>query len=254
MPTQQLNKDKNMRLRKIALTGILLILPLSAFAGESGFFAGIDVSGGTAHGRSSTKNGGGDAHTNTPGAGGIVENVKFKDTTGIGGHVGYRFNESLATFITYQHMRGNVSWDADYPTYGGGVASSFDGRATSNILMGNVAYEWALTQATSLRASAGLGVAYNSLSNITEINKPDGAFVSKVANHREVSPAAQIGAGLRHKVSSNIALGLDVLVSYTGGFETGVTRSGNIGVTRINAYKINDVWRANLGASLTFSF
>lgn len=31
----------------------------SAFAEESGFFAGIDVSGGAAHGSSDTKNGGG---------------------------------------------------------------------------------------------------------------------------------------------------------------------------------------------------
>ena len=243
-----------MFLRKIALATILpTIFPLIALADETGFFAGIDVHGGTAHGHSSTKNGGGNPTTNTPGAGGIVKSVKFKGTTGIGAHVGYRFNESLSTFISYQHIRGKLGWDASYPIFWG-VSSSFDGTATSNILMGNIAYEWPLTELTSVRASAGLGVAYNSLSNITEIDKATGTFVSKVANHREISPAAQIGAGLRHKISSNIVLGLDALVSYTGGFETGATRSGNLGVTRINAYEIDDVWRASLGASMTFNF
>lgn len=244
-----------MRLRELALVSIFpIILPLSAFADEPGFFAGLDVTGGTAEGRSSTKNGGGNPFTNTPGAGGEVDNVKFKDTTGIGGHIGYRFtNSPLSVFISYQHIRGKLGWDASYSLFPGAV-SSFDATATSNILLGNLAYDWRLTELTSLRASLGLGVAYNALSNITEIDKPTGQFGSKVANHREASPAAQFSAGIRHKVSSNIVLGLDALVSYTGGFETGDTRSGNLGVTRINAYKIDDVWRANLGASLIFNF
>ncbi|MFL9609262.1 hypothetical protein ACKF11_04185 [Methylobacillus sp. Pita2] len=241
------------RTRILAIT-FAASFPFTVFADEPGFFAGIDVTGGTAHGRSSTKDGGGNPFTNTPGAGGKVDHVKFKDTTGIGGHIGYRFTDSpLSAFISYQHIRGKLGWDASYSLFPGAV-SSFDATATSNILLGNIAYDWRLTELTSVRASLGLGVAYNALSNTTETDKQTGQFVSKVSNHREASPAAQFTAGLRHKVSPNIVLGLDALVSYTGGFETGDTRSGNLGITRINAYKIDDVWRANVGASLTFNF
>jgi hypothetical protein len=49
-------------------------------------------------------------------------------------------------------------------------------------------------------------------------------------------------------------LGLDALLTYTGGFETGDTRSGNLGITDINPYKIKDAWRANLGVSINFEF
>jgi len=65
---------------------------------------------------------------------------------------------------------------------------------------------------------------------------------------------AQLGAGIGHKVSPNIVLILSVSVGYTGGFETGDTRSGNLGVTSIAPYKIDDVWRANLGISMRFTF
>jgi len=44
------------------------------------------------------------------------------------------------------------------------------------------------------------------------------------------------------------------LLAYSGRFETGKTRSGNLGITDINPYEIKDAWRANLGASLSFEF
>lgn len=233
---------------------IALILPVPVIAENAGFFAGIDASSGIAHGHSNTKNGGGDPINNIPGAGGIVENVKFKEVNGIGAHVGYQFNDTLSAFISYQHIRSKVSWDANFPLFGGGVASSFNSTATSNALFGNIACEWALTDLTAIKTSAGLGFTYNTLSSTKEIDKASGLFLSKVASHREISPAMQLAGGLRHKVSPNLTLGIDALIAYMDGFETGDTRSGNLGVTRINPYKIDGVWRASLDASLTFHF
>lgn len=91
-------------------------------------------------------------------------------------------------------------------------------------------------------------------SSVVETDKGTGLFLADVANHTRVSPAAQIGAGIEYKFSSASLLGLSAAVGYGGGFKTGNTRSGNLGATPINPYKIDDVWRANLGATIRFRF
>lgn len=221
-------------------------LPLPAFAQDTGFFAGVDVTGGMASGSSSTTDGGA-----AIGGGGVVDNVDFGETFGVGGHIGYRFSPALSAFISYQHVRGDVSWDANFAK--GGI-SGYEGTAISNAVMGNLAYDLALSDATMLRATAGLGLSFNTLSGVVETDKLSGAFLTDVADHTRISPAAQIGAGIEHKFTPNLALGLNASVGYSGGFETGDTRSGNAGITPITPYKIDDVWRASLGASLRMEF
>lgn len=222
-------------------------LPATAFAGEQGFFVGLDAVGGAAVGSSGTTNGG------APFAGGgVVNNVKFGETAGIGGHIGYRFDPAMSVFISYQHIRGGISWDANFPMVG--VASGFSGSAISDAVMGNAAYEFPLSETIAIRATAGLGLTFNTLSGITETDKATGIFLDDVADHTNVSPIAQIGAGIRYKITPNAALGLDASLAYAGGFETGNTRVGNLGVTDINPYRIDNVWRANLGASIRVAF
>jgi len=223
------------------------VFPAFALAGDTGFFAGLDVTGGVASGSSHTTNGGA-----AIAGGGVVDNVKFGDALGVGGHVGYKFNPALSVFISYQHVQGDVSWDANFPLFG--VASNFDGTAISNAVLGNIAYDWALSDATSIIATAGIGLSFNSLSGIVESDQATGLFLSDVADHTQVNPMVQLGAGIDHKISANIVLVLSVSVSYTGEFETGDTRSGNLGITSIAPYKIDDVWRANLGISMRFTF
>jgi hypothetical protein len=225
----------------------VLLLPACALAEDAAVFAGLDLSGGWASGSSSTTDGGA-----AIAGGGVAGNVTFGQTAGIGGHLGYRFDPSLSTFISYGHLRGSVSWDAAFPLFG--VASNFRGDAISNLIMGNLAYDWALSDTTSLRASAGLGLSLNSLSGVVESDEGTGLFLADVADHTHISPAAGIGAGIQHKIAPNAALGVNAAVSYVGGFETGDTRSGNLGVTAITPYRIDHVWRANLGASLRFDF
>lgn len=126
--------------------------------------------------------------------------------------------------------------------------------AISNAVLGNVAYELPLSDVTTLRTTAGLGVTFNTLSRVVETNKPIGEFLSDLASHTKVGAAAQIGLGLRRKIVPNVVAGLDGLVAYAGGFETGTTRNGNLGTTGINPYKIDDVWRTTLNASIKVSF
>lgn len=232
--------------------GIVISVTMSAeaMAREPGFFAGLDVLGGVAFGSSATKNGGGVLPTFE--GDGVVGNVKFGETAGVGGHVGYRFSPSWLAIFGYQHFRGDIGWDATFPVHGGG--SKFAGTATSDTLIGSVAYERQLSDATALRLRAGLGVAFNRLSGLVETNRPTGEFVSNVAGKTKASPAAGIGAGMQHRLADNATIGLDALLAYTGGFATGDTRQGNLGVTSINPYRIDNVWRVNLGASFKFEF
>lgn len=221
--------------------------PLQQEAQERGFFAGIDVMAGKAYGSSDTKDGG------APFAGGgIVDDVRFKSVTGLGGHVGYRFDSALSVFISYQRSRGDVSWNADFPLFG--LASRYKGEATSNIIMGNVAYDFALSDATTLRVGTGIGVAYNKLSGVAEHDRPSGEYLADLADETKSNLAAQVGVGLRHWITANTELGLDALATYTGGFETGDTRFGNLGTSAINPFQIDDVWRAKLNASVRYTF
>lgn len=224
-----------------------IAFPLPALAAEQGLFAGLDASAGAAFGSSKTTNGGASFA-----GGGVVDGVKFGTTWGGGGHVGYQFDPAMSAFISYQSVWGDVRWNAHYPLIG--ASSKFDGMAISNVILGNVAYEFPLSNATTLKTTAGLGVAFNTLSNVTETDRPTGVFLSNLESRTKIGPAAQVGLGLRHKIAPNAIVGLDGLVAYMGGFETGNTRSGNLGVTEINPYRIDDVWRASVSASIKASF
>lgn len=223
------------------------LLPVPALSEDKGLFIGLDGAGGMATGSSGATNGG------APFAGAsVVDSVDFGETIGIGGHVGYRFNPALSVFVSYQHVRGDISWDADFPLIG--VTSSFEGDAISNVVMGNIAYDRPVSEATSLTVAAGVGISFNALSAVVETDQGTGLFLADLAEQTRISPAAQIALGVRHRVASNVQLGLNLSVGYSGGFETGDTRTGNLGVTPINPYKIDDVWRASLGASMRFEF
>lgn len=224
-----------------------IAVPESALAGEQGFFAGLDVSGGAAFGATSTTNGG------APFAGGgIAGDVKLGGVVGGGGHVGYRFDPATSAFISYQYSQSDIRWDAAFPMIG--ASSHYEGKAISNAVLGNMAYELPLSEVTTLRTTAGLGVSFNTLSGVVETNKPTGEFLSDLANRTKASLAGQVGLGLRHRIAPNAVVGLDGLASYAGGFETGNTRTGNLGVTGINPYKIDNVWRTTLSASVKVNF
>ncbi len=237
----------NTRQSLLSIAMACALAPAPALAQERGFFAGLDLAAGTASGSSNTRDGGA-----AFAGGGVVRKVKFGGTTGIGGHLGYRFGPEWSVLVSYQHVRGDIDWDADFPLFG--VASGFSGKATSQLLMGHVAYDWALSASTAIRATAGLGLASNTLSNVVETDKGSGLFLSDVAKHTETEPAAMLGIGVQHRLRPKVLLSVDATVSYVGGFRTGDTRSGNLGVTPITPYKIDDVWRAGIGAAVRWEF
>jgi len=217
-----------------------------AFAGSNGVIAGIDFSAGAARGSSDTTDGGGF------GGGGVVGNVRFGHALGIGGHLGYRFDRALSVFLGYQHVRGDIRWDASFPLYM--TSTHFSGTAESNALMVNVSYAHPLSSTTDFDVSAGLGVSFNRLVDVVETTQETGEFVSDVHGNTRSSRAARMALGIRHELSSHIVLGLETSLAYAGKFRTGDTRFGNLGVTPINPYEINSVWRTSLTASLGYTF
>jgi len=172
--------------------------------------------------------------------------------TGIGAHVGYRFDSPVSIFLSYQHIQGNISWDANFPAVG--AASSYAGQAISQTILANIAYAFPLSVATAIRTTLGIGASINTLSGVRETVLNTGQFLSDVANHDEISPAAKVALGIRQKLTRNIEIGLDAGLTYSGGFRTGDTRSGNLGVTEIKPYKIDSVWRTDVAASLRYRF
>ena len=100
------------RIKRISSVVVLIILPTMAQAQAPGFFAGLDTSVCIAHGSSDTSDGGGF------GGGGIVKDVKFGNTAGIGAHAGYQFDRNLSGFVSSQHVRGDIDWAAEFPSFG----------------------------------------------------------------------------------------------------------------------------------------
>lgn len=224
-----------------------LLVPAPALADDLGFFAGLDLSAGTTFG-SSTETDGGAAFA----GGGVVGNIDFGWTEGLGGHVGYRFTPALSALVSYQYMTGDLGWTAAFPAIG--EASAFKGAAVSNLLMGNLAYDFALSDSTVLRTSAGAGLALNALRGVVETDVASGSFLDNVADHTRISPAARVGAGIEQQLGPDARLALNASLNYRGAFETGETRTGNAGVTSITPYRIDNVWGADLSASLDFDF
>jgi hypothetical protein len=219
----------------------------AALAAQSNFFIGLDISLESLHGSSSTVDGGA-----VFAGGGVVTGVKFDEAVAIGGHVGYRIDPAVSVFLSYQHSRSDLAWRANYPAFQ--VSSDFAGSAISNAVMANLAYDIPLSNALAAKLSAGGGLAFNKLARIVETDHGTGIFLADVAGNTRTTPIARAGAGLRYRVAPSMALGLDGSFAYAGGFATGDTRSGNLGVTAINPYRIDDVWRTNIGASVTFDF
>ena len=224
--------------------------PAAAATGEQKLFVGLDLSGGIASGSSSTRDGGGVLPLFS--GDGEVGNVHFDHTIGIGAHAGYRFNPSWSTFLRYRHVHGSVGFDAFYPSFR--VASKFKGSANSDAVLGGLIHHHSLSPADSLQLSAGAGLAFNRLYDIVERDRDSGLFVADVASHSRTAFTADIGLGLQHAVAAGTTIGLDLSATYAGGFATGNSRRGNLGVTVINPYGIDNVWRGNLGLSLRQTF
>src|SRR3546814_6506974 len=98
--------------------------------------------------------------------------------------------------------------------------------AISNAILVNAAYDWFPSDATTIRATAGIGFTFNTLSDVTE--RFNGAFAADLENHIKNSPIVQIGDTIQHQFTPRTALGLSAAIAYTGGYRTGSSRTGTL--------------------------
>jgi hypothetical protein len=89
---------------------------------------------------------------------------------------------------------------------------------------------------------------------VVETDQASGLFLADVASRTRTEPMAQLSLGIEHRISPGVSAGLTASASYSGGFETGDKRIGNLGVTDINPYRIGHIWRTDLAASLRLRF
>jgi|HigsolmetaAR201D_1030396.scaffolds.fasta_scaffold19256_2 hypothetical protein len=234
--------------------GAALSCTTPVFAQEAGFFAGIDGGAAFRSGSSGTTNGGA-AYA----GGATLTDVKFDDTYLVGGHVGYRFNPRLAAFVSYEHIAGDVSWTADFanPT----SSSTFlSGEAVSDVIMANVAYRYALADATALNFGAGVGISINKLKGVTEFVR--GSSYAEVAGDTKTGLAARAMIGVEHQLSNAVSFGANIALAYFDGFTTGDERfipaaaiiPGLSPTEAIGPYEIDDVWGGTVSAFIKVQF
>src|SRR5690606_26481513 len=96
-----------------------------------------------------------------------------------------------------------------------------------------------LSDTLAVSVSAGVGITFNTLSDVVETDVGTGAFLSDVGRHTQAGPVARLGLGIQYRLTQKMRLGLDASFVHAGGFRTADTRSGNLGVTEIVPYRID---------------
>lgn len=235
--------------RLIAVATILAAAPGAAFGMDLSFEDGlhISLSSGAAFrvGTSYTTDGGASF-----GKGGVVSDVRFAPAISMGGEIGYRFGPSMSAFVSVDHVEGAAGWMA---RYAGGILAHFNGRAASDIIMGNVRFTLLASEKTSIDIGVGAGVALNTLRNVTE-SDAWGSIYADVHDRTLVKPAARLSVGLQHELAPSVLVGAAAALSYVGGFSTADTRDAGLGAEPIKPYVLSDVWSASVTASLKVRF
>lgn len=221
------------------------VLPNAALAADDSYFFGVEALHHWRHGSSNTQNGGDPAV-----AGGIVKEVKFSDANGFGANFGYRFDPHWSVFASYQYVKSDISWWADFVT---ATDTNFRGDVTSHVALINLGYDFDLTDRTALQTSVGIGFSRNGMSNLTEHDRKTDAWQADLFGNTQTDFASQISAGISHKVTDNLSVQIKGKLDYVGGFET---KDYRVYTSRldINPYVFDDVWSASIGASLKLSF
>jgi hypothetical protein len=219
--------------------------PSAAFAADDAFFFAVEGVHHWRHGSSNTVDGGSPTVN-----GGAVKDVKFSDANGIGASFGYRLDPQWSIFASYQYVKSDISWWVDFTT-----ASDFKfrGEAESHLSLLNVAYNFDLTERTSLEAAAGLGLSINKLDKLTEMTSATSAWVANHHGSTQHDFAGQISAAVNHQFTDNLSFQVKGNIGYTGRFATKDFRTSS-SIQAINPYVIDDVWSASIGASLKLSF
>ena len=219
----------------------------TAHAEETKWFAGAQGGVVWLQASSDTTNGGA-----APGGGGTVVNEDFDTGSSVGVFIGHPYNDHWSVALSYDHISADVGFDATFPL---SATTRFAGTANSDLVLLNGIYttpwgdagtRWGFT------ASAGLGVAFNSLSDVTEDFPPFNGVPDRfLADGDETQFAARGTLGATYALDECWSLHAEGSVFTLGSFSTGSSR--NAPVQAITPYEI-DAWGYGLSAGIVARF
>ena len=205
---------------------------------NNGYFAGIEFGVGQRSGTSDTTDGGA-----AYGGGGTVRDVNFDNSSIVRGHFGYHLTPKVSIWGSVAQSDADVRWVTQFAA---GGSTYFAGEAVSQTVMANVGYSEEVKPGTTVKLSAGLGVARNTLKNVGEGTDWENSF-AQVAKGTKTNLAVQFGAGVEQELGDMFSVGGGVDVAYLGGYQTGDSRSfGGGSPQAIGRYEIDDVWEPSV--------
>jgi opacity protein-like surface antigen len=130
------------------------------------------------------------------------------NTTFIGAGVGYEWNNWLRLEATAEYRAKSRVYAFGHYTSGGGTfLDTYEGNLSSWVLLGNVFVDLGTWDCWTPFVGAGIGGAYNNLSNFTDIN-PSLAGFGLGRNPSSWSLAWALYAGVSYNVSKNFKIDL----------------------------------------------
>ncbi|MEQ1755525.1 MAG: outer membrane beta-barrel protein [Micropepsaceae bacterium] len=234
----------------LSLTSVsLAAVAFSATANAEGtnWYAGIQGGVVWLQASSDTTNGGA-----AFGGGGTVHNEDFDTGTSVGVFLGHRYSDNWSLALSYDHVSADVSYDVSYVF---AAPSRFEGTADSDLVLLNAIYSTPWGDAGTrwgFTASAGLGVAFNSLNDVTEdFTVFNGVADRFLADGDETQFAARGTLGATYALDECWALHAEGSVFTLGTFSTGSSRTAPLDL--ITPYEI-DAWGYGLSAGVVARF
>ena len=178
------------------------------------------------------------------GGGGVARDVEFDTAFAFRAVVGATITPNLAASLSYDLVDGEANWLVDFPAFNS-YGNIFNANARSHVLMANIGYTSDLDATTHLTANAGLGVSFNQLDGILEMNSR-GQFGAQLASSSNTSLAASAKIGIERDITGNISFGTTAEIARYGTFKTGDSRTFPVQMVQepIGAYELNNVWGA----------
>jgi hypothetical protein len=196
-----------------------LALAATADAGDSGWFVG--ASGGFIwlQGDSDTTNGGGPT-----GGGGTAHDVDFDNGHSYGAMIGTRVGQRWSLALSYDHVSSDVSF---LTTFNSANPSYYEGSAESDVLLLNAIYSAPFSDSRfTFHASAGAGVTFNSIEDMTEDFTPfDGVPNSLLDDGDKTGFAGRVTVGLSYALDDCWALHGEGSIFTLSTYETGDNRT-----------------------------
>jgi opacity protein-like surface antigen len=138
----------------------------------------------------------------------VFDSTSYSDTTFVGGGVGYNWNNWLRFELTGEYRSKARVYAFGHYTFGAQTPlDTYEGNLSSWIFLANAFVDLGTWNCFTPFVGAGIGTAYNTLSDFTDIN-PSLAGFGIGRNPSEWNLAWALYAGLSYEVTKNLSIDL----------------------------------------------